>query len=102
MDGGRGESVKYPMQSFNWRIPVFIPTSFQVPLIEFVFVFYGDSPQMPACPHGHVYNTASPDIDSSGIELAPLVFLRGDIWSATAKAGGHVGLLFPGHTKALA
>src|SRR5271155_262296 len=95
-------SATYPVQCFNRRISVFISSSFQIPLVEFVLVFSRDSPQMPASPHGHVYDTTSPHIDGSRIEFTSLVFLGSDVWSATAQTCGHVCFLFPGHAETFA
>src|ERR1700733_8494142 len=90
------------MQCFNGRISIFISSSFQVPLVEFVLVFSRNSPQMPASPHSHVNDTTSPHVDSSRVEFAPLVFLGSDIWSTTAQACGHVCFLFPSHAETFA
>jgi len=89
-----------PTQDLDGPVPGFFPTVFEILVKEFIFTSLCDSPEVSACSHGHVNDTASPDIDCSRIELLVDVLLRSDVRSRAAKSSGHVGLLLPSHAEA--
>src|SRR5690242_8724756 len=55
---------------------------------------------MSACPHSHVDDTTSPDIDSTGIELLVDVLFGRNVRSRATKTSSHVSLLLPRHSEA--
>lgn len=52
--------------------------------------------------HGHVDDTAGPNVDGAGVKFLVGVLLGSDVRGRSAKARDHVGIRLPGHAEALA
>jgi hypothetical protein len=94
--------VTYSSENLDGSVTLFLLAILEVTIEELVFALLGNAPKVATGPHGHINDSASPDIDGARIELLVHILLRGNVWRRTAKTSGHVSLLLPSHPEAFA